>query len=104
MPTPPAKSTAQPRPYVNSLFFFLSWDQNITIPSKIRATPSSRSLPIHRIAKARRMCPCATMRTSPAPHSSFGLPMIGLWYVSLISDIRASRRDTTSLGDLNNSS
>lgn len=67
----------------------------------MRATPSSSSLPIHRIAKARRMCPCATTRTSPAPHSSFGLPMTGLWYVSLISDIRASRRDTTSLGDLN---
>ena len=42
-------------------------------PSNSKLTPSSNSLPIHRIANARRMCPCATSRTLPQGGAAFSL-------------------------------
>lgn len=72
---------------------------------KVPTPPASRisevsfnGLPVQRMANARRMCPCATTRTSPFGWSGFSKQ--GRWYFSLISVIRASRRRTTSSGDL----
>lgn len=59
---------------------------------------SSNGLPVQRIANARRIWPCATTRTSPLGGSGFS--RLGRWYFSLISAMSASRRRTTSSGDL----
>lgn len=75
---------------------------NVPTPpaSRIREV-SVNGLPVQRMANARRICPCATTRTSPFGASGFS--RLGRWYFSLISAMRASRRRTTSSGDLANS-
>lgn len=72
---------------------------NVPTPpaSRINAV-SVRGLPTQRIANARRICPCATTSTSPFEESRFS--KLARWYFSLISAISASRRRTTSSGDL----
>lgn len=73
---------------------------NVPTPPASRINDVSiKGFPVHRIANARRICPCATTRTSPFPASE-PLSRQGRWYFSLISAIRASRRLTTSSGDL----
>lgn len=57
------------------------------------------SLPTHRIAKARSICPCATTNTSP--HTPFFFDsMTHPWYFDLISAMSRSSRLVTSSGDL----
>jgi hypothetical protein len=71
---------------------------NVPTPPASRIKDVSvNGFPVHRIANARRMCPCATTSTSPA---SSGLSKQGRWYFSLMSAITASRRRTISSGDL----
>ena len=60
---------------------------------------SANGFPVQRMAKARRICPCATMRTSPLGFD-FGSSKHRRWNLSLISAMTASRRRTTSSGDL----
>lgn len=72
---------------------------NVPTPPASRISEVSfNGLPVQRMANARRMCPCATTKTSPFSWSMFSKQ--GRWYFSLISVIRASRRRTTSSGDL----
>ena len=72
-----------------------------TPPASSRScTPSWRFLPTQRMANARRIWPCATMRTSPLATSSGDFPMTGLWYFSRISSMMRSRRSVISSGPL----
>lgn len=70
---------------------------------KVPTPPASRikdvscnGFPVHRIASARRIWPCATISTSP----SSSVPKHFRWYFSLISVIKLSSRRVTSSGDL----
>ncbi len=92
MPFPPSINTMCP----------LVPETYLSVPtppaSMIRAGPSCRDFPIHLWAKARRMCPWATIKTSPRGSLSSGLPMIGPCQLSRIFLIRRSRRCVTSSG------
>lgn len=90
VPTPPAtEPLAQPE---------LRMTDNK--PSSINDTPSDNSLPIHRIANARKIWPCATRSTSQTGASPFGLPMALSWKRVRMSLTTLSRRLATSAGDL----
>ena len=54
----------------------IEWErERATIPSNNRLTPCVNSLPIHLIANALKICPCATSSTSP--HGAFCFPSTG---------------------------
>ena len=88
------------------LYIFGSTMMVESIPSNSKDTPSVNSRPIHRMANARRICPCATRRTSHGDAGAFAFalrglpPIISLWYRSRMSLTRRSRRLVTSAGDL----
>lgn len=93
VPTPPAA-------VVLGLVCGMIWGEKGDVPSRRSVTPLASSWLIHRIAKARRMCPCATTRTSPDTPSPLGFPVTSLWYLDRISSISVSNRSVTSFGDL----
>lgn len=82
------------------------WQENsyLKVPtppaSSRNVGPSSRDFPAHRCAKARRMWPWATTRTSPLWFSSLPPVIVGACHLSRISLIRRSSRSVTSEGTL----
>jgi len=75
----------------------------LDLPSKSNEIPSVNPFPIHRIANALKICPCATISTSPDCRSSAeDLPIAFSWKRERMSCISLSRRLETSFGDLCN--